>query len=89
VVSLTVENEGVPFNPLDAPAANDTAPIEERPIGRLGIHLLRKLMDEIEYAREGNRNRLVVRKRVSGSAVMEIIETKSGTGGLGQLAPSR
>jgi anti-sigma regulatory factor (Ser/Thr protein kinase) len=67
VVSLTVEDEGVPFNPLDAPAADDTSPIEARPIGGLGIHLLRKLMDEIEYAREGNRNRLVVRKRVSGS----------------------
>ena len=67
VVSLTVEDEGVPFNPLDSPAADDTSPIEARPIGGLGIHLLRKLMDEIEYAREGNRNRLVVRKRVSGS----------------------
>jgi anti-sigma regulatory factor (Ser/Thr protein kinase) len=68
VVSLTVQDEGVPFNPLDAPAADDTAPIEERPIGGLGIHLVRKLMDEIAYAREGNRNRLVVRKRVSWKA---------------------
>ena len=68
VVALTVEDEGLPFNPLDAPAADDTAPIEERPIGGLGIHLVRKLMDEIEYAREGNRNRQVVRKRASGSA---------------------
>ena len=68
VVSLTVEDDGVPFNPLDAPAADDTAPLEERPIGGLGIHLVRKLMDELEYARKGNRNRLVVRKRVSGSA---------------------
>ena len=68
VVSLTVQDEGVPFNPLDAPAADDTAPIEERPIGGLGIHLVRKLMDEIAYAREGNRNRLVVRKRVSRTA---------------------
>jgi anti-sigma regulatory factor (Ser/Thr protein kinase) len=66
VVSLTVEDEGVPFNPLNAPAA-DTTPVEDRPIGGLGIHLVRRLMDEIEYAREGNRNRLVVRKRVSGS----------------------
>jgi hypothetical protein len=44
---------------LDAPAAEDTAPLEERPIGGLGIHLVRTLMDEIEYAREGKQNRLM------------------------------
>jgi len=44
-----------------------TASIDERPIGGLGIHMVRKLMDGIEYAREGNRNRLVMTKRVFGS----------------------
>jgi len=67
MVSLTVEDEGVPFNPLDAPDVDVTASLEDRPIGGLGILLVRKLMDGIEYAREGNRNRLVMTKRVSGS----------------------
>ena len=67
MVSLTVEDEGVPFNPLDAPEVDVTASLEERPIGGLGILLVRKLMDGIEYAREGDRNRLVMTKRVSGS----------------------
>ena len=66
-VSLTVEDDGVPFNPLDAPDADVTASIDERPIGGLGIHMVRNLMDGIEYAREGNRNRLVMTKRVFGS----------------------
>ena len=34
LVSLTVEDEGVPFNPLDAPTPDLTLPIEQRPIGR-------------------------------------------------------
>jgi serine/threonine-protein kinase RsbW len=67
-VSLTVEDDGVPFNPLDVPDVDVTAPIGERSIGGLGIHLVRKLMDRVEYARERNRNRLVVTKRVSGIA---------------------
>ena len=68
VVSLTVEDEGIPFNPLDAPPSDETTSIEERSIGGLGIHLVRKLMDGVEYARAGNRNRLVVTKRISGGA---------------------
>jgi serine/threonine-protein kinase RsbW len=68
MVSLTVEDEGIPFNPLHAPAPDETASIEERSIGGLGIHLVRKLMDGVQYAREGNRNRLVVTKRISEDA---------------------
>jgi serine/threonine-protein kinase RsbW len=67
-VSLTVEDEGTPFNPLEAPDVDVNRPIGERRIGGLGIHLVRKLMDRLEYAREGNRNRLVMTKRVSRSA---------------------
>lgn len=66
-VFLTVEDEGVPFNPLDAPEVDVTVPLRERSIGGLGIFLVRKLMDEVEYDRVGNRNRLVMKKRVCGS----------------------
>jgi len=64
-VFLTVEDDGVPFNPLDAPDVDVTAPLRERAIGGLGIYLVRKLMDGVEYARAGNRNRLVMKKKVS------------------------
>src|SRR6266581_2233857 len=40
VVSLTVEDEGIPFNPLDAPAPDQAASIGQRSIGGLGIHLV-------------------------------------------------
>ena len=64
LVSAAVEDEGVAFNPLEAPEPDLNRPIEERPIGGLGIHLVRSLMDALEYRREGERNILVMKKRV-------------------------
>jgi len=64
LVSLTVEDEGVPFNPLDAPTPDLTLPIEQRPIGGLGIHLVRNVMDELDYQRKEGRNCLFMKKRV-------------------------
>jgi serine/threonine-protein kinase RsbW len=63
-VSVTVEDEGVAFNPLEAPEPDLTKPIEERPVGGLGIHLVRNVMDQIEYRRTDGRNRLTMRKRL-------------------------
>jgi serine/threonine-protein kinase RsbW len=66
-VIVAVEDDGVPFNPLDAPEPDIHSPIEERQIGGLGIHLVRILMDALEYHRSEGRNRLVMRKRVPRS----------------------
>jgi anti-sigma regulatory factor (Ser/Thr protein kinase) len=57
-----VEDDGRPFNPLDRAPPDLDAPLEERPIGGLGIHFVRTLMDEVEYRRVGGRNLLVMRK---------------------------
>lgn len=59
-----VEDDGIAFNPLDAPVPNLNAPLEERTLGGLGIHLVRSLMDKMEYRREGPKNVLTVRKRI-------------------------
>ena len=67
-VTLTVEDDGVPFNPLDLPPPDLTLPVEQRRIGGLGIHLVRRVMDGVEYFREGKHNRLVMRKRIAGAA---------------------
>ena len=64
VVSVTVEDDGIAFNPLAAPPVDVHAPLEGRPIGGLGIHLIRNLMDEVKYARQNDHNHLVMRKRV-------------------------
>jgi anti-sigma regulatory factor (Ser/Thr protein kinase) len=66
VVTATVEDDGVPFDPRDAPAPALDAPLEERQAGGLGMHLVRSTMDEIDYRRDGDRNVLTVRTAVAG-----------------------
>lgn len=60
---VCVEDDGRPFNPLEQPEPDLTLPAEARPVGGLGLHLLRRLFDRIEYRREGDRNRVKLVKR--------------------------
>lgn len=65
-VVIEIVDEGIPFDPLtDAPPPDLTSPIESRPIGGLGVHFTKTLMDDVEYRRESGQNRLkiVTRKR--------------------------
>jgi phosphoserine phosphatase RsbU/P len=63
-VRIEVEDDGQPFNPLDAPEPETTQPLEERRIGGLGIHLARQLMDALEYRRQEGKNLLVMKKQL-------------------------
>jgi serine/threonine-protein kinase RsbW len=65
IMQAEVIDSGQPFNPMDAPAPDLDAPIEERRIGGLGIHIVREMMDSLEYRREGGRNILVLTKRAT------------------------
>ena len=65
--TLTIEitDDGVPFNPLEDKSEPDTAAsMDERPIGGLGLHLVRNMTEEMRYERENSRNHstLVMRK---------------------------
>lgn len=66
-VVLMVEDDGIAFNPLEAPPADTSLPVGQRSIGGLGIHLVRSLMNEVEYARQNGRNRLEMRKQIAQS----------------------
>ena len=55
---LTILDDGVPYNPLDAPEPDLSLPLEQRPIGGLGVHLMRRLMDSVHYERRDGKNRL-------------------------------
>jgi anti-sigma regulatory factor (Ser/Thr protein kinase) len=61
---IEVEDDGPPFNPLQLPPVDTTVPLEQRPIGGLGIHLIRRFMDQIEYHSDGGKNVLRMRKRL-------------------------
>jgi len=66
-VKAEVEDDGQPFDPLAAPEPDAAKPLEERTIGGLGIHLVRKLMDGLEYKRQGDRNLLTIKKKTQKS----------------------
>lgn len=68
VLTAELEDDGRPFNPLDAPEPIMEGTVEERPVGGLGIHLVRTMMDHLEYRRERDRNRLVLKKTVRPDA---------------------
>ena len=59
----TVTDDGKPFDPLAQPAPDILAPIEDRKVGGLGIHLIRTLMDSVEHRRSNGRNELTFRMR--------------------------
>jgi anti-sigma regulatory factor (Ser/Thr protein kinase) len=61
-LNITITDTGAPFNPLDAPPPDLTSSLVDRPIGGLGIHLVRTLMNSVEYERQGGENRLRLRK---------------------------
>ena len=64
-VVIEIVDAGQPFDPLtEAPAPDLTSPIEDRPIGGLGVHFTLTLMDNVEYSRESGRNclKIVTRK---------------------------
>ena len=60
---LVLEDDGHEFNPLKAPEPDVSRPVEDRIPGGLGIHLIRKLVEQMDYERCGGRNRLTVRIR--------------------------
>jgi serine/threonine-protein kinase RsbW len=64
VLHAELSDDGRPFDPLSVPPPNLDAPIEERRIGGLGLHIVRELMDTVTYAHEGGRNVLRLAKRV-------------------------
>lgn len=64
-VFITFSDEGPEFDPLGKEDPDITLGKDERPIGGLGIFLVKKNVDGISYKREGGRNILTVEKRLS------------------------
>jgi len=59
-VTASVEDDGVEFDPREAPVPDLDLPIEMRKPGGLGMHLVKATMDSVEYRRQDGRNILTV-----------------------------
>jgi anti-sigma regulatory factor (Ser/Thr protein kinase) len=57
-VAILITDDGVAFDPLATAAPDTSLSVEDRDIGGLGIHLVRKMMDQVAYERRGKHNRL-------------------------------
>jgi anti-sigma regulatory factor (Ser/Thr protein kinase) len=57
-VEVEYRDRGRAFDPTQAPEPDIHAPLEERKTGGLGIHLMRKIMRTVEYARVGDENQI-------------------------------
>jgi sigma-B regulation protein RsbU (phosphoserine phosphatase) len=57
-------DDGKPFNPCEFPRPDIEKPAEERPLGGLGIHIARNIMDDFDYRREEGRNILAIKKKI-------------------------
>jgi len=62
--SINIKDGGKAFNPLEKEDPDITIPIEDRPIGGLGIFLIRKIMDDLAYARVDDTNILTLKKKL-------------------------
>lgn len=62
-LTFVISDTGIAFDPTAKEDVDTTLSAEERPIGGLGIFLVRQLMDVVDYKREGNKNVLTLRKK--------------------------
>ena len=61
-VTITLEDYGRPFNPLEKEDPDITLSADERQIGGLGIFMVKKSMDTVSYNYENEKNRLTLEK---------------------------
>ncbi len=67
-LTLVATDNAPAFDPLATPEVDTNAPIEDREIGGLGVHLLKNLMQESSYERRGDQNVLTLTRHLSSHA---------------------
>ena len=70
-LQFTIIDSGTPFDPTAKEEVDTTLSAEERPIGGLGIHLVRQLMDSINYERIDGKNILTLRKKIDKQLIIQ------------------
>ncbi|MBO4898878.1 MAG: ATP-binding protein [Lachnospiraceae bacterium] len=63
-VKLTFNDTGVPYNPLAKEDPDVTMSVEERPIGGLGIFMVKNIMDDVQYEYKEGHNIFTITKNL-------------------------
>lgn len=82
-VIAVLSDNGIAFNPLEAPPPNLVNSLHSRPVGGLGIHLVRHLVPSIRYERHGGRNYVYLIKPVTAGSGAVSLEEESHANGNG------
>ncbi|RAP34378.1 hypothetical protein DID77_01150 [Candidatus Marinamargulisbacteria bacterium SCGC AG-439-L15] len=61
VLTAIIEDDGIPFNPLEAPEVDVDQSLEQKSVGGLGIHFVRKLSSALKYKRVEKTNKLMIK----------------------------
>ncbi|PKO96076.1 MAG: ATP-binding protein [Bacteroidetes bacterium HGW-Bacteroidetes-7] len=64
-ISITIKDDGLEFDPTKKRDPDTTLSAEERPVGGLGIFLIKQLMDNVQYLREEKINYLILTKNIT------------------------
>lgn len=65
---VTVSDNCEPFDPVGRSAPDTTSPLNERPMGGLGVHLVRQLVEDVSYRRRGDRNEVTLAQRLAAES---------------------
>ena len=59
-VQFITLDDGLEFNPLNQISPDTNLTLEDRNIGGLGIHIIKKMMDNVKYERESGKNKIII-----------------------------
>jgi len=62
---MRIEDDGIPFNPLESETPDLQCDLEKCQIGGLGIHLIKKMMDDVQYQRIAGKNVIFLKRKIS------------------------
>lgn len=80
-LSIEIRDDGTPFDPTEAaPPPDLDAPLDDRPIGGLGLHFVRTVFDTLEYRRVGGWNVLTLSKTLGAARSQDGPGHASGIG---------
>ena len=68
-LEIRIEDDGCAFNPLSVTAPDPDLSPDRRPMGGLGIHMVRSLVDGAQYSRLAASNRLILTRHLPAAAV--------------------